>query len=412
MLSAVFHKILSRLCGCVRKICGGIWKTKFDWLSISIITFIISTIWAPHFPDPKNIFGDDDEDNLISLDYLHAIRGESELPTESGYITIVDIGDVTSRRQIAEILDYVYSLNPRCIGVDLDFSAGQEGFTDSILSATISRIKEKAVFVNQLYEYDNASNAFTKIHNSYFSTGRSNRFAVDHLNEGFANLKNNGTSESVLKYSVAERFNDSIYLSLPARMIDDESIVDLQEHYISYYPTLFNVVRHDEITHSDIAENFVLVGAVEHSGDKYNTPLGLMPGIMIHAYIIQTIVEGSEIKVMPELLDICLTLFTGVAFIIFLVALDYFIRYTKHRTASLIIQTGFLTFGITYLAALALGLFSYYLFTEYNIYASMHGILNSILVVASIVKVSYSTVIIVARKFGLLQRLLSFSFYN
>lgn len=195
-------------------------------------------------------------------------------------------------------------------------------------------------------------------------------------------------------------------------MIDDESIVDLQEHYISYYPTLFNVVRHDEITHSDIAENFVLVGAVEHSGDKYNTPLGLMPGIMIHAYIIQTIVEGSEIKVMPELLDICLTLFTGVAFIIFLVALDYFIRYTKHRTASLIIQTGFLTFGITYLAALALGLFSYNLFTEYNIYASMHGILNSILVVASIVKVSYSTVIIVARKFGLLQRLLSFSFYN
>ena len=78
----------------------------------------------------------------------------------------------------------------------------------------------------------------------------------------------------------------------------------------------------------------------------------------------------------------------------------------------MIIQTGFLTFGVTYLATLALGLFSYYMFTEYNVYASMHGVINSLLVVASIVKVVYSTVVIVARKYDLCRNLFCFSSYD
>lgn len=408
----ILHKICSWLCSCARHICHGIWKTKFDWLAISILTFIISSVWAPRLPDPKNLFGNEAEDDLIPIDYLQAIRGATEDPVESGYISIVDIGDVTSRRRIAEILDSVYLMDPRCIGVDLDFSAPQERYTDSILSATISRIKDKVVFVNQLYGYDDVLGAFTRIHHSYFSGAQSDYFPVANLYEGFANLKNNGTSETVSKYSVAERFNDSICLSLPAKMIGDESVVDLREHYISYYPTVFDVVRHDGITRENIAGNFVLVGAVEHSGDKYNTPLGLMPGVMIHAYILQTIVEGSEIRNMPTWLDGCMTLLAGLVFIMFLVGLDYFISNTGHHTASMIIQTGFLTFGVTYLATLALGLFSYYMFTEYNVYASMHGVINSLLVVASIVKVVYSTVVIVARKYDLCRNLFYFSSYE
>lgn len=408
----MLQKLVTRLYGCVRSVCRGIWKTKYDWLAIATVTFIISTVWSPRFPDPKNLYGNNSDDDFISIDYLQSIRGAMEEPVESGYISIVDIGDVTSRRRIAEVLDSIYNLDPRCIGVDLDFSAEQEPFTDSILSATISRIKDKTVFVNQLYGYDDTIGVFTRLHRSYFSDGRSGYLSASNLKEGFANLKNNGTSEMVSRYSMAERLNDSICLSLPARMVDDPDVVDMHDHYISYYPTVFNIVNHDEVTEEDIAGSFVLVGAIGHSGDKYNTPLGLMPGVMIHAYILQTIVEGSEVMEMSAWLDVIMTFLTVVVFVMILVGLDYFINHTRHHTASLIVQTGFLTFGLTYLTALALGLLSYDLFTEHNVYASMHGVINSLLIVASIVKVVYSTAIIIASRYGVCRKLVFHSSYS
>ena len=42
----------------------------------------------------------------------------------------------------------------------------------------------------------------------------------------------------------------------------------------------------------------------------------------------------------------------------------------------------------------------------------MHGVINSLLVVASIVKVVYSTVVIVARKYDLCRNLFCFSSYD
>jgi hypothetical protein len=82
-------------------------------------------------------------------------------------------------------------------------------------------------------------------------------------------------------------------------LFDDIEEKPHTEHIINYDKVRFAKVTPYNLTRKKIEDNILIVGAYKYSGDKFDSPFGLIPGMLIHAYICQSensdeIVEQSD----------------------------------------------------------------------------------------------------------------------
>lgn len=384
---------------------------RFDLIIISVITIILSSFWMPSIPSAKDLISNSKEVDYITVDFLQRVMANGKEPQESDYITIVDIGDISNRNEIGKIMESIYSLNPYKIGVDIDFRLPQGCIYDSLLCAVVENTKDKTVYASALKDYLYDKNIFESENHSFFADANHTDLFIKGLSEGYANLKNSRDRKSVNKFSKCERRRDTTAVSFASKLAD-ENEMEFGDFIIDYVPTDFHIVTPDAITEELIENNIVLLGSTSSNGDLYETPLGILPGLVIHAYIIQTIVEGNDIRELPEYLDIIISIIIGVLYIMILLFIDFFISHSKHVVAAHIVQSGLVTFGMTYIAILILGAVSYWMFTELSIYAPMKHLINSILVTSSIVKVGYSSLIYLMCHYKWLQIFTNKSSYN
>ena len=220
-------------------------------------------------------------------------------PEESGTVAIVDISDVEGRGDIAVLLERVALCNPACIGVDAIFEglrSDPEG--NARLMEAVEACRDQLVFTFKLTDYDSQAGSFTSSVHSFF---------VDSIpvQEGYANLKNNLDNLPVRKLSVQNRLGQNVVRSFPAAVVEQYSGRPLDNHgedwLINYRNVTFRVVSPDDVEEAaDFLEGkIVLLGGVREERDMHASPIGKMPGVVIQAYSVDTLM-GKKVSYLPS----------------------------------------------------------------------------------------------------------------
>ena len=286
-------------------------------------------------------------------------------PEESGVIAVVDISDVGDRGELASILERVALCDPACVGVDAIFEglkSDPEG--NAMLTEVVNAYKDNLVFTCKLTDYDSGAGCFTSSVHSFFTDSVS-------VSEGFANLKNNLDNLPVRNLSVKDKLGQEEVLSFPAAVVAKFSGHPLENRgddwLINYRNTAFRVVSPDEIEDAAgfLEGKIVLLGGVREESDMPSSPLGKMPGVMIQAHSVDTLIV-KRVSYLPTWLN---WLLAFVLCWLFQITVESVMRATGsgRLVTSSFVKEAYLMPGITlFLCSAILCYLTYFMFTKWG----------------------------------------------
>ncbi len=218
---------------------------------------------------------------------------------ESPAIAVVDISDVEDRGDLAVLLERVALCDPACMGVDAIFEglrSDEEG--NARLVNAVRTYGDKMIFTCKLTDYDRQAGCFTSSVHSFFADSLP-------IREGYANLKNNLDNLPVRKLSVRNKLGSNTVKSFPAAIVEQFAGRSLENHgedwLINYRNVGFRVIAPDDIEQEAgfLEGKIVLLGGVREERDAHVSPLGKMPGVMIQAYTVDTLL-GKKVRYLPS----------------------------------------------------------------------------------------------------------------
>jgi hypothetical protein len=229
--------------------------------------------------------------------YYHVLQDYGRIDT-SRVITIVDMTDLHSRADIADVLEEIESMNPKVVGVDIVFEGLKTDTIADMRLADLAGSCQNTMFSYRLNGYVNDSLGYGEEVHSFFSD-------FVEIEEGFTNFERalygglkrkvslyeycRGEKRNSLVYEVAQRYTDGNLVPHKSSLVN-----------INFRPTFFRKIPHDSIAkYRHLIENqIVLYGATNELYDTHYTPLGQMAGVELLAYSIQTLLEQTEVRYM------------------------------------------------------------------------------------------------------------------
>lgn len=220
-------------------------------------------------------------------------------------IAIVDLG-YAGRLEIADALEMIEAADPKVVGLDVNFPS-HKGSVDSLLLQALLMQKdivlplgleqegERFVIEDKPFFYDEVSTP--SLHYASVNLpARSSRSSIREFETGFK-LEN----DSVMPSYVVEL----------VRIADPEKYEQLMRRgnmreTIDYASREFTVVPYDEIFDrlGELTGKYVLVGSLGDAYDLHATPLNSnIPGLMVHASALATLLDGAYYKYVPDALD-------------------------------------------------------------------------------------------------------------
>lgn len=212
-------------------------------------------------------------------------------------IVIVSV-DGCSREQIAEVVEQVDFCEPRAVGLDIFFD--WPGDDDSFLIETVSECAHLVLPVSVSYSTDTGIAGRTE-----------GSFFYEHLPSdrvyGFVNLAGD-SNRSVIRefrpFFLRETDTLCSFAVEITRMADPVAVATLfkrnNDHELINYPSReFDVIYPEEVLVSQeiLRDKIVLIGTLNDLSDMHITPVSAqMPGILIHAHTVATILNGDYIK--------------------------------------------------------------------------------------------------------------------
>lgn len=264
-------------------------------------------------------------------DVFFEIAHAGNAPETSDAITIVDMTDQYKRGDIAITLEEINACSPSCIGVDLIFEGAKDDASgNEILTESVRSIRNKSVFALKLTDYNSDTDSFSDAVHSFF-TGTVNQ------TEGYVNFKNNLDNSPVRELSTSRKINGEDVASFSAQLacLYAGRELDFKEKdlLINYRNVTFPVVRFDEIMDNQdlIEDRIVLVGTVNEERDMHNSPLGKMPGVMIQAFSVDSLL-GGDVKTAPKWIIWILSL---ILCYLFQVSVETVVRFTTRKKESI-----------------------------------------------------------------------------
>ena len=264
-----------------------------DHLLITILTFVLLVLcfWlVDSFTalDPwKKITG-----NLSMTDFFFKVGYDYSDVNQD--ITVVDIKDEFKRGNIARTIAKVNSLHPWITGVDIVFK-GLKGKPESnqLLAETAEHVGDSVVWVSRLEDYDQDKKAFA---------GKVSSFFADSLGvkEGFANLDDNFEHKRIRNMLTIEGLGNGMMPSFPLTIAQALDTIEIEPHkkLTIDYAKKINIVPADSIDACEdlIKDHIVLIGSTTDENDKWDTPLGKLPGVVIQAYSVLTARDSRDIS--------------------------------------------------------------------------------------------------------------------
>ena len=294
-------------------------------------------------------------------------------------ITIVDMSELYSRRDLAKALVDIEKQNPKVIGVDIVFEGLKEDSVGDEMLTRIALENTNIIFSYKLLDYVNDSIGHADTVHSFFVD------ESDSINEGYTNMPRNLYGGIKRKLSLGEKVEGRLmpsFITKVSAMYEGRQVKDVSKKTINinYIPKRFRVVEADSISvHPEwIKDKLVLFGAMKDEYDMHYTPLGKMAGVELLGYSIETLLQKTEVEEVGGWLMIAisflLVLLTQVVFSLY----TSFARKRKNRVARFLMSA---TFMRSYLMFIWIALWmwvAFILFYLYDIWLDLGWALSAI----------------------------------
>ena len=294
-------------------------------------------------------------------------------------ITIVDMSELYSRRDLAKALVDIEKQNPKVIGVDIVFEGLKEDSVGDEMLTRIALENTNIVFSYKLLDYVNDSIGHADTVHSFFVD------ESDSINEGYTNMPRNLYGGIKRKLSLGEKVEGRLmpsFITKVSAMYEGRQVKDVSKKTINinYIPKRFRVVEADSISvHPEwIKDKLVLFGAMKDEYDMHYTPLGKMAGVELLGYSIETLLQKTEVE------EVCGWLMIAISFLLVLLTHVVFSLYTsfarkrKNRVARFLMSA---TFMRSYLMFIWIALWmwvAFILFYLYDIWLDLGWALSAI----------------------------------
>lgn len=294
-------------------------------------------------------------------------------------ITIVDMSELYSRRDLAKALVDIEKQNPKVIGVDIVFEGLKEDSVGDEMLTRIALENTNIVFSYKLLDYVNDSIGHADTVHSFFVD------ESDSINEGYTNMPRNLYGGIKRKLSLGEKVEGRLmpsFITKVSAMYEGRQVKDVSKKTINinYIPKRFRVVEADSISvHPEwIKDKLVLFGAMKDEYDMHYTPLGKMAGVELLGYSIETLLQKTEVE------EVCGWLMIAISFLLVLLTQVVFSLYTsfarkrKNRVARFLMSA---TFMRSYLMFIWIALWmwvAFILFYLYDIWLDLGWALSAI----------------------------------
>ena len=319
-------------------------------------------------------------ENFSMTDIYYRIMNTSTQTETDCTITLVDMTELTHRKDIAKVIRQIKELKPKVLGVDIIFEghmSDEEG-DHALVEACLDGDSANIVWAYKLTKYDDKNGRFQDCLHSFFVTEGNQK-------EGFVNLVSN-PAKSIKQYAVTLPYKDTVVYSLPARIAlatSDVKLANERSHTINYKPVTFPVVSCDSNSLANfsvlITDHIVLLGTTQEERDKYYTPIGQKSGLEILAYTILSMVEEEHIHHAGTWMAILWALLVG--YIVNL--LDFFQtkRMGKRRSTIMV----FVTQSKIYNKVVSLLVMIFITGVSFELFAKCNYFVNTLLALSTIV---------------------------
>lgn len=228
--------------------------------------------------------------------YYHILQDTDEGEV-SDVVTIVDMSDLYSRRELAEALETIEKYQPRAIGVDVVFEGLKEDSIGDEMIAEVAWTYKNLVFSYKLLDYENDSIGYATTVHSFFAQEEGV------VTEGYTNMPRNLYGGIKRELTVGDKAEGKLVPSFITQMVavyEGHKVgpVTQKKLNINFCPRKYHVLSPDSIAlHPEyIKDRLVLFGAIKDEYDMHYTPLGKMAGVELLAYAIETVFKQNEIR--------------------------------------------------------------------------------------------------------------------
>ena len=225
-------------------------------------------------------------------DFYYQILGSTEDKDSSNIVTLVDMTELFSRRDLANLLTDIESMNPKVMGVDVVFQGVKEDTIGDQMVIQAAKECKRAVFGFTLIDKtDDANHSF---------------FMNDSIQEAFINMPRQLYGGLKRSLNIGRMHKGKLipsFAKVVAEKYAGQEILPLEDKTIrvNFSPMVFPKISYKEVMdHPELIEDrIVLVGAIKEENDMHYTPLGKLPGTEVLGYAIETRLKHNQVKVAP-----------------------------------------------------------------------------------------------------------------
>ena len=214
-------------------------------------------------------------DFALSDFYTRAAMRKAD-PTISKEVVIVGV-DGLSRKETADVVAYVDYFKPKVVALDVFMEYPSE--SDSSVVSVLNECS--TLMLPEDLNNPEHGPVYSNVKPAYW---------------GYANLEATQHGAVVRRFCIEKDGKQALAAIAAGRGMTSDSIGN--DGLIVFQGHEFDVIGPEELVKlgSSLEGKIVLVGNLSDISDRHPTPIGEMAGVLIHANIIQTIIDGSVPK--------------------------------------------------------------------------------------------------------------------
>ena len=260
------------------------WRNCGNVFVVVILSVLLSNTLAGAFTSMLAFKSRVEVKDYEISDFYNAVANSDPKRKMSENVVMVSV-DNLSRKEIAEVVEFIKKANPKSIGVDILFDYKYEEDSALIEAVTAPNIVMPVV-LNVSCDSVNSI--------SYFSCCDTQ---MDNL--GVVNMEDG----MVRNYRMQYGFHGDTILSFASALLYKSGMDNNYGSSVNiYYPTidfytfgLSEIKNKPELCKDFIEDKIVLVGDIYNVKDMHNTAIGKMSGLQIHASAIETVVGKHNV---------------------------------------------------------------------------------------------------------------------
>ena len=263
--------------------------------------------WAVFSPVAKAM------DDYSFTDFYYGILDATGERDTSNIVTIVDMTELTNRRDLAYLIADIEDLHPKVLGVDIVFEGLKEDSVGDMLLTEVVQNCHNAVFSYKLIEGTDGQS----IH-SFF-------MPCDSVQEGFTNMPRQLYGGMKRSLNIGRQFGNCLrpsFIKLVADVYADCELLPLadRELKINFSPIHYRVVPFDSIQENAgfLEDHIVLLGAMKEEADMHYTPQGKVAGVVLLAYAIETMIHQNQIRELPVWMTVLVSYMVVLVWVMFI----------------------------------------------------------------------------------------------